>query len=217
MSDFIRFEDKSYGMIDVSRGSIGGKGKKLFGSDINHNNIISLTISQGAYDRGLNNDWFHGKEQLIRIELSPVQFAEAITNMNTSGVPCTITRFNGECINEVPDLINKKEVFREEFSKDIQEVSDIINRLSNEIEDLLNSKKAMNKSDKESIQKGLSRMKQQLNSNVPYLAKCFDEQIEKSVSHSKAEVEAYVQNKINTLGLKALKEEVGSLEIEESK
>ena len=213
MKDFIRFEDKSYGMIDVSRGSVGGAGKRLFGSDIKHNNIITLTISQGACDRGLNTDWFHGKEQLIKIELSPVQFAEAITNMNTSGVPCTITRFNGEMIDPVPELINKKEVFREEFSKDVKEVSDIIGKLSDEINDILSSKKAMTKSDKESIQSGLRRINQQLNSNIPYLADCFDEQIEKSVSHSKAEVEAYVQNKINTLGLKALRKET-NLEIE---
>lgn len=213
MKDFIRFEDESYGMISISRGQVGGMGKNLFGSDIKHNNIISLTISRGAYDRGINSDWFHAKEDLIRIELSPVQFAEAITNMNTSGVPCTLARFNGECIDYVPNIPSKKEVFREEFSNDIKEMSDIIDKLSSEIEDIINSKKAVNKSDKESIQKGLYRMKQQINSNIPYLTKCFDEQLEKSISHSKAEVEAYVQNKINSLGLKSLKEET-NLEIE---
>ena len=213
--DFVRFEDKSYGIIDISRCQIGGNGKKLFGSDVRHNNVISLSIKQGYYDRGLNNDWFYGNEELIRIELSPVQFAEAITNLNTSGVPCTITRYNGKSINEVPDLDSKKEVFRAEFNSEIKETVDTIKNLIDSVSLILNSKKTITKADKESIQSGLNKINGKLSSNIPFLAKCFDEQIEKSVSHSKAEVEAYIQNKINSLGLQALQEQFNGLMINE--
>lgn len=215
MKDFVRFEDKSYGMLDISRCQIGGNGKKLFGSDVRHNNVISLSIKQGYYDRGLNNDWFYGNEELIRIDLSPVQFAEAITNLNTNGVPCTIVRYNGESINTVPELDNKKEVFRQEFNSDIKGIVDIIGTLTSEIDSIINNKKTMTKADKESIQNGLNKINMQLKSNIPFLVKCFDEQIEKSVSHSKSEVEAYIQNKINSLGLQALKEQFNGLMITE--
>lgn len=215
MSDFVRFEDRTYGMIDISRGQIGGVGKRLFGSDVKHNNVISLVVRRGYYDRGISNDWYYGNEELIRIDLSPVQFAEAITNMNTNGVPCTIVRYNGETMGEVPNLDNKKEVFRKEFNNSIKNTTKDINDLISNVEELISSKKAINKSDKEHILNVLNSISRELNSNIPFMTKCFDEQIEKSVSHSKAEVEAYVQYKINSLGLKALNEEFNIVGIEE--
>ena len=52
---------------------------------------------------------------------------------------------------------------------------------------------------------------------MPYMSKCFDEQLDKSVSSSKAEIEAYAQNKVLSLGLDKLEEiknNVQVLEIE---
>lgn len=41
---------------------------------------------------------------------------------------------------------------------------------------------------------------------MPYMAERFDEQMDKSISHGKAEIEAYVQNKITSLGLEKLQD-----------
>lgn len=208
----IQFEHESYGMIDISRTS--GGARTLFGSDVKHSNTIRLKIKNADYTRGLNSDWFHGKDTLIEIEMSPVQFAEAITNMNTSGVPCTIRYFNNEMMSDCPSL-NKKEMFRKEFNEDITEVNDKISELIEEVQSIIENKKPINKSDKEKLSNGLYRIQQQLNANMPFVAQCFDEQMEKSVAHSKAEVEAYIAHKINSLGLKALQEGDSILQIEE--
>lgn len=206
-----RFDHESYGMIDIAR-SQGGT-RTLFGSDVKHSNTIRLTIKQADYTRSLNSDWYHGKYDLIEIELSPVQFAEAITNMNTGGVPCTIKTFNGKYMQECPTM-NKKEMFRKELKEDIDEVNDKISLMISEVGEIISGKKPMNKTEKDNILSGLKRIQQQLTKNMPYVAECFDEQIEKSVSHSKAEVEAYIQHKITSMGLKALKDENVILELE---
>lgn len=39
----------SYGMIQLSRSSIGGTGTALFGSSIMHNDVIRLTISKDLW------------------------------------------------------------------------------------------------------------------------------------------------------------------------
>lgn len=212
--NIIKFKDESYGMININRGQIGGDGKKLFGSDIKHNNVISLSIKRGVYERELYKDWFFGEDELIRIDLSPVQFAEAITNINGMGVPCTITRYNGKGINEVPELDNKKEIFRKEFALDIKDMVDNISRLTEEVNELMN-KKSITKADKLNIQEGLSQINRNLKSNIPFLVESFDEQLEKSVSSSKAEVEAYVQSKIQSLGMKELEKQFNGLLIDE--
>lgn len=208
----IKFEHESYGMLDIYRTS--GGVRNLFGSDVKHSNTIKLRINNADYTRGLNNDWFYGKEPLIEIELSPVQFAEAITNMNTQGVPCTIKYYNGKTMKDCPSL-SKKEMFRQEFQDDINEITGNISGLIEEIETIIDNKKPINKANKEKILNSLCRIQQQLNSNMPYVAKCFDEQMEKSVAQSKSEIEAYITHKINSLGLKALKEQNDILEIKE--
>ena len=52
----------------------------------------------------------------------------------------------------------------------------------------------------------LYKLQQDLNTNMPYIAEKFDEQMDKSISHGKAEIEAYVQNKITSLGLEKLQD-----------
>lgn len=209
----IEFKHESYGTIDISRTT--GGARTLFGTDVKHGNTIKLRINGAELIRSINNDWYHTLDRLIEIELSPVQFAEAITNMNTNGVPCTIKYFNGESKKE-PPFINKKELFRQEFNEDIKEVSNKINELSKEVEEIINSKKTFTKIDKENILSGLFKIKQELTSNIPFVVECFDKQIERSVSHSKSEVEAYIQYKINSLGLKALQDEGTILELQDS-
>ena len=88
---------ESYGKISIHRIQ-NGNAQRLFGSDVKHHNTIQIEIKQCSVDRHLNEEWYYGENILAEIELSPVQFAEAITNMNTEGVPCTIRYINGKNI-----------------------------------------------------------------------------------------------------------------------
>ena len=196
---------ESYGKISIHRIQ-NGNAKRLFGSDVKHHNTIQIEIKQCSVDRHLNEEWYYGENILAEIELSPVQFAEAITNMNTEGVPCTIRYINGKNIDNPPEILNKKEIFRKEFKEDLDKISNNLQESINAIQESISSKKPLNKSQKELVLNNLYKLQQDLNSNMPYMAEKFDEQMDKSISHGKAEIEAYVQNKITSLGLEKLQD-----------
>ena len=109
-------------------------------------------------------------------------------------------------MEECPEILNKKEIFRNEFEGKLEGLSNQIHSSIKVVEDSLQQKKALNKADKDSILKALSEIQRELKANMPYMSKCFDEQLDKSVSSSKAEIEAYVQNKVLSLGLEKLEE-----------
>ena len=97
----------SYGMLGFSRRQ--GSKTNLFGSSIQHQNTISMTLRQGEMHRGLNTDWFFGGDVIVEVEMSQAQFAEAITSMNMgSGVPVTIRYQENKGYIERPDFKGKK-------------------------------------------------------------------------------------------------------------
>lgn len=104
----------SYGMIRISQAQ--GSESVLFGSSIKHSRTINITISQGALMRELNADHFLENGQILNIELSPTQFADAITSIG-SAVPCTLRWRESVGPIEYPEYENKKETFRKEFNK----------------------------------------------------------------------------------------------------
>lgn len=109
----------SYGMISLSR--ISAHGRALFGSSITHENSIELTISRASDIRDLHRNWYNPREELIRVEMSPTQFVEAMTTMNTTGIPCTIIAINRERQEPCP-LNHVRQLGQNEFKKRLQEV-----------------------------------------------------------------------------------------------
>ena len=82
-------EHPSYAMARFSR--ISGGYRSLFGSSIQSQQTITLTISKASHDRNYSNDYFHSKKEIIEIEMSANQFSELITSFTMgSGVPVTI-------------------------------------------------------------------------------------------------------------------------------
>lgn len=195
-----REKDPSYGMIRICRSQ--GSAHALFGSSIKHSNTIHMQISRGAVRRELHNDWFFEDDTLLEIEMSPTQFADAITSIGSS-VPCTISWEKGVGPIHYPDYTNKKEEFRNEFNQHVDEISRKAMGLINSVSEIF-SKKNITKTDKEEVMRKLNALKSDISSNEKYIAKCFDEQMEKSVVESKGEIEAFWQNKLNDIAMKAI-------------
>lgn len=205
------FEDEketheSYGMAGFYRAS--GGSTNLFGSSIKHNHTIRFTIKTAAKRRGLNTDWYHGEKQLIEIEMSQNQFAELITSMNMEdGVPVTIRRLNGKMIEGCPEE-NKRQLFEKEFEERMGNLELGLRKLTADAKAILNEKKAPTKSDKETILAQIARLEQEIRANIPFMSEMFNEQMDKTVTEAKGEVEAFVQNKVTSLGIEGLKAEV---------
>ncbi|EKC69761.1 hypothetical protein OBE_04248 [human gut metagenome] len=59
----------------------------------------------------------------------------------------------------------------------------------------------------------LKNVRQELKSNIPYLQKLFAEQMDKTVTEAKGEFETYLQNKMNSIALAAISEQMKQEEI----
>lgn len=59
----------------------------------------------------------------------------------------------------------------------------------------------------------MKNVRQELKSNIPYLQKLFAEQMDKTVTEAKGEFETYLQNKMNSIALAAISEQMKQEEI----
>jgi len=79
--------------------------------------------------------------------------------------------------------------------------------LTEQAEALLSEKKPPTKADKETILKGIKMLRQEIESNVPFIQQSFNEQMDKTVLEAKGEVEGFVMHKVISTGLEGLQKE----------
>lgn len=194
----------SYGMLLFGRRT-GGK-TALFGSSIEHSDTIAMVLTHGEVTRGLNTDWYYGNKQIVEVEMSYSQFAEAITSMNMgSGVPVTIRQTEKDGRISPCDFINKREQFQNELKDRLNNANELSMSLAKEVAEIF-EKKTLNKSDKQEIMGKINHIIAQVSSNVSFTYDCFNEQMDKTVTEAKGEIEAFCQNKINSIAQVALVE-----------
>lgn len=208
----------SYGMIRICRSQVGGPGTALFGSSIMHNNVIRLSISRGELERERNEDKFYAKgsrkDKIVEVEMSYTQFAEAITSLNIGeGIPVTITNINGEQIEQCP-YRNRQKIMRREMNEAVHDVMQELEKRSEEIEKLLKEKRVLSREDRDNILWALKSVRQELKSNLPYLQTMYSEQMDKTLTEAKGEFEACLQNKMNSIALAVISEQMKKEEIQ---
>lgn len=206
MSDLFENKDKheSYGMFQFSR--VSGGAKALFGSSIQHKDTITMTLREGEVSRHLNNDYYFGNNEIVQVEMSYSQFAEAITAMNIgTGVPVTIKYIQGKGKMEDCPFVDKKQQYEEEFAEHLEDIKKEASNTINEVKEIF-EKKSIGKGDKEEILKKLQRLESQIGGNTEFIYKQFNEQMDKTVTEAKGEIEAFCQNKMNSIALVALAE-----------
>lgn len=200
------FKHPAFGMIGFSR--ISGGENTLFGSSIKHNDRIVMRLKHGVQERELHNDWYYGRGLITEVEMSYSQFAECITAMNVKdGVPCTI-RFTEKdgYIPYIKENKSKREEFRNEFSDTILKAMEQVQDQINEIQKSLDDKKSLGVKDRKKIISKLQQVKYNIGSNLDFCVEQFDEQMDKTTLEAKGEIEAFCQNKINSIAQAALVE-----------
>lgn len=194
-------EHESFGMISFSRVGWGGGGVSLFGSSIKHGNIIRLRISRADLNRDLSRDCYYAKDDIVEADMSFSQFAEAITSMNTSGIPCTLAYVGGKRMEPSP-YVSKREQFEDEFAASCKDLSKKVEDLQRFAAEL--AERPVKKADTKDLINKIVMLKQQIASSLPFVHSQFNEQMDKTVMEAKGEVEAFVQHKIVSAGLDAL-------------
>ena len=193
----------SFANLYIGRCQCSGR-TALFGSSIKHHDIITLRISPAYMDRELNHDRYYAESSpYIEIDMSQAQFAQAITSLNMGdGVPVTLRRINGEDIEPCP-FVDKREQFSNEFREDMNEIARKLAETTKEVEELIQNKKTFSKADKEKILSTLNRVTMQISSNYPYMYSMFNEQMGKTVTEAKAEIESHIQARMEDMAMKA--------------
>lgn len=201
-----RYEHPSYGMMSITR-YYGGDGN-FFGNDLpmEGSGGIEIELKEAALERndnGLHCDFFNPGRLKFKVRMSHLQFAELITNMNTTGVPVTITNIGIERLDD-PPVLNKREVFDEETKEVVSNVKQQANDIIAKVQNLFETKKSLTKKDKEEILRELNQLKMATFDHLPFMQKMFNEQMNKSVVSAKANITAFTEQR--KLELKALSE-----------
>lgn len=203
------YKHESFGMLQMSRVSCGGNGMSLFGSSVKHNHLIAVRIHDAVKNRHLHQDWYHPQDCLVEVYLSPLQFIDAMTNINTLGVPCTLRAVCGKQMDECPEETKRAE-FQEEIRNDFAEVANGIKKLKTEADKILAGRGNMSADERKKLSGILSSIIQHIGSNMPFVGEQFQRQLNKSVVEAKSEVAAFFDHEINRLGVVALKEQYGT-------
>ena len=193
---------ESYGLLSIARTQ--GTPRSLFGSTIKHGDTICLTISEGSVHRDYQKNWYHGGKELIEIEMSSAQFAQAITTLNVGvGVPVTLKHVMGGRKAEPPSNDFRARA-KNELKSEMQELAETIDDLSKDAKEILTAKGTIKASDKEKLLKDLMFIVQEVRSNIPFAHECFQGAVDETVMQAKAEVDSCLATMREKLGQQVL-------------
>ena len=200
-----RHTHESFGQISFTR-TVGGN-TNFYGSELPQDHYISLEIHHSEIERELTQDRYYNEGQILRLRMSSGQFSELITSMNSgTGIPCTIERLQGKKIESIPVLESRKDFVHRKFEDRMKEFAVKLKTKQDRVKELSN-KKTLSKEDQKELNWTVEWITQEVTSNIPFFAKCFQETMDDVVFEAKLEVENAIQHKISVLGLNALHEE----------
>lgn len=209
MSDEIKHEHPSFGMVALNRTSSSG-GRYLFGSPItDHFHTIRLSISTGYALEGLMGEQrFRASRQIVEVELSAAQFAELITTMNVGdGVPCTILRLQNVGVEEPPRPQSQTERAHVGFEERMRDFGKTLRVLVREVHDATDptTTKGLTQRARDRIRRSVEQVVTETETNIPYFLRMFQEAAEKVSSVAKAEADAWLTHAVRAAGLEHLR------------
>lgn len=199
----MREEHESYGTLIFNRAH--SNGTTLFGSNIKHNEYVTLEINHASIKRDLHSDWVHDEKRIVSVEMSYAQFAEAISSFGMHpGVPVTIryTEKDGY-VDSRPEFVDKRTQINEELKEQMKHVNDITNKAYHEVEAILSKKGNVTKADKNEILGILGELARAM-PNTKYIHDMMKEEMNKVVIEAKNEVEAFTKRRLETIANNAI-------------
>lgn len=186
----------AFAQIGISR--VTGR-TNLYGSDFQHQHYITITICRSDLHRHLNRDWNFGQDELIKVALSEAQWATFVSSPNIgSGVPCTLTRLNGQLVPELPNPPSTDQQFRDEIAQNVAKLQADLKKLASEIDGPIAKTKASE------MRKRLERLADRMVEQTGFVAEQFDQHIERTVETAKVEINAYATSSIYRAGIEAM-------------
>jgi len=188
----------AFAQIGVSRTS--GGHTPLYGSDFNHNAYMVIRIAHSELQRGLSHDWPGERRTFVEVALSEAQWATFVSSPNMgNGVQCTLQSLQGEMMPGLPDPSSRAEQFA-------GEARDRLDRATQRMDEVLAQIDALGlpKGKAETLKSEIRMARQDLASNLPFVAKSFEEHTERVTESAKAEIHGYMTGVMMRAGVSAL-------------
>lgn len=183
-------EQKPY-MTVVRASRVSGQ-SALFDSEHVHSHYIQLRISSAYRERGLSKDWIYEDKEIIEVSMSEAQWAAMISSLNFgSGVPATLNHVFHERVEQPVRAESRTEKFG----------SELVARLERALQRLDDLEKT--KLSKSQISE-IAMIRQEIKSNMPFVAASFDEHMETRVEKAKSDIEAHMNAAVQRAGFAAL-------------
>lgn len=172
----------------------------LYDSDFQHNAYMVIRISRSELHRNLSNDWHFGREQIVEVALSEAQWATFVSAPNVgSGVPCTLAYLQGVEVPGLPAPASRTDQFGREAKDTLRDALARIDAAIAAIDTM-----GLPKGKAATLRDHFAMARQELVSNIPFVAGQFGEHMEKTVEKAKAEVHGYMTGALMRSGLAAL-------------
>ncbi|MDE2105920.1 MAG: hypothetical protein KGL39_52345 [Patescibacteria group bacterium] len=181
-------------LVGASRVSHSPPGISLFDSDILHQHYVAVRVKRASRKRNLSHDWKHGHETIIEFVMSEAQWASFVSSMNTGdGVPATL---QWDMTREEPTVPGVPYAPRLQVSMD--EVHGAAARAQEKVQAAFaaykEKKSAANLHD---LEIAIGHM----TPNIDFAAKSLSEHAENVVQRARADIEAFVVQKAQQLGI----------------
>lgn len=205
MGEDKRLKHPCFGLARFSR--IQGYSGFMFGSDVQSENFIELTINHAERVKGDYRVYYYDySKPIVRLKMTQTQFAELLTNMNIgNGIPVTLEEVNGERIEQfdLNEAKNHLDELKEDFKERSKKTLNSLIETSDEIKRIIN-KKNLSKKDQENAINLLNKYITEIRSNMPFFINLYKEETADVVQRAKSELDGMIQSCVIRAGVKAL-------------
>ena len=191
-------EHPSYGLLSINK-TQSSHNRPCFGSPIMHQNTVHLVLHGAEIHRVSHHDRIHAKNELLRLEMTPQQFADMLTSPNTSGTPVTIRRILGESMEATP-FVSKLDQYQGELKDKIQSIHKTARDTTKDLAEIIEKSK-LGKQEKIHMNRILGLLNQEIESNLPFLTDQMGEEMQKVVGEAKTAISHFLEEKAKELGI----------------
>ena len=183
-------EHPAWGLIGASRVT-STPGAVLFDSDVKHQHYVTVRLSTVSRRRDLHRDWLYPEREIVEVAMSEAQWASFVSSMNAGqGVPCTWLHRDREQMPEMP--------FEPRLAESMDEVRGAADEAAAQVAEAFAAYKAQKNVGN---LRHLEAMIANMPANITFAAKSLNEHAENVVQRARADIEAMVVAKAESLGI----------------
>lgn len=200
-----RMEHPCFGHVQFNRWS-GNTKDRLFMSNVESYSGMSIEINHAELVRHLGDDHIFTKSHIIRIDLTPAQFADLLTNMNSGGTPCTI-RYNAaepvelRSVPPMPQLETAMNKVEAEFDQALQDLEFIDQETALSIRESISKLPAKHQT---AVVEAINGISAKVKSHLVFIRKQWEASAQKTVTQLKHEVSNYTLHMLKSAGVQAI-------------